>query len=96
MTGLLSKSRTRIAAVAAVLVLAALVVGVGPVAAHNPACHQTAGADGPHYDDDPGTGSETAYEKNPTLGGDFPENAAGGCTVGNSQSPHGDDEQNDE
>lgn len=74
----------------AVLLLVALLVGVGPAAAHNPACHQTAGADGPHYDDDPQTGSQTAFDTNPTLGGEFDENAADGCSVGNSQSPRSD------
>jgi hypothetical protein len=62
----------------------------GGAAAHDPACHQTAGADGPHYDDDPRTGSETAFEKNPTLGDDFPDEAPGSSSVGNSQSPHAD------
>lgn len=86
----LSTPGKRIVVFAAVLMLFALAVGAGSAAAHNPACHQTAGPDGPHYDDDPRTGSQTAFDKNPTLGGEFNENAAGGCSVGNSQSPRSD------
>ena len=90
MTEILGTSGRRIALITALLLLVALTVGTGSAAAHNPACHQTAGADGPHYDDNPTTGSETAYEKNPTVGGEWNENAAGGCSNGNSQSHHAD------
>lgn len=83
-------SRHRIVLFTTLVLVVALAVGTGSTAAHNPACHQTAGPDGPHYDDDPTTGSETAYEKNPTVGGEFNENAADGCSVGNSQSPRSD------
>lgn len=71
-------------------------LGSGVAAAHNPACHQTAGTDGPHYADD-GPASDTAFSHNPTLGG--AENPAlggedspwkGGCSAGNSQSPNAD------
>lgn len=84
-----SRSR-RIVAISALLLFVAMVTTTGIGAAHNPACHQTAGADGPHYDDDETTGSEIAFDKNPTLGGEFNENAPGSCSVGNSQSPHSD------
>lgn len=80
----------RLITVSVVVLLVGLTVLTGGVAAHNPACHQTAGADGPHYDDDPRTSSETAFQNNPTLGGEYPENAPGGCSVGNSQSPQSD------
>ncbi|PSP76477.1 hypothetical protein BRC81_12725 [Halobacteriales archaeon QS_1_68_20] len=56
---------------------------VGSATAHNPACNQVAGPSGPHYDDDPQTGSENAYLMNPNLDGsanpandDRPGNAA--------------------
>lgn len=68
----------------AILLLAMLVIGAGPAAAHNPAGQQTAGPDGPHYDDDDTTGSETAYEKNPTVGGEFDDAAVSGSSVGNA------------
>lgn len=90
MPSLVSTPGRRIALVTTLLLLVALVAGTGTTAAHNPACHQTAGPDGPHYDDDPRTGSDTAYEKNPTVGGEFNENAPGSCSVGNSQSPRSD------
>lgn len=74
----------RVAVLTVVLLLLALVGGAGSAAAHNPACHQTAGADGPHYDNNPRTGSQTAFDKNPTLGGSFDEAAVDSCTVGDS------------
>lgn len=80
----------RVVLLTVALMLIALPMMAGTAAAHNPACHQTAGDDGPHYDGDDQTGSETAFDKNPTLGGDFPDNAAQGCSVGNSQSPRSD------
>lgn len=81
----LPKTRgARVAVLTVVLLLVALVGGTGSAAAHNPACHQTAGADGPHYDDNPRTGSQTAFDKNPTLGGSFDEAAVDSCTVGDS------------
>lgn len=90
-----SKSSGRTALVLGVLLLVALTVGTGPALAHNPAGHQTAGEDGPHYDGDERTGSEQAWHHNPTLNGsDHPDhsnsmfNREGGCSVGNSQSPH--------
>jgi len=52
--------------------------------------YQTAGADRPHYDGSAQTGSQAAFENNPTLGDDFPAEAAGSCSVGNAQSPHAD------
>lgn len=82
--------RRRIVAISALLLFVAMIATTGIGAAHNPACHQTAGADGPHYDDDGTTGSDTAFEKNPTLGGEFNGNAPGSCSVGDSQSPHSD------
>jgi hypothetical protein len=84
-------SRIRILIAAVVLVLVAVSATAGPTAAHNPACHQTAGSNGPHYDDDPRTGSGTAFEKNPTLGGEYPTDAVDGCSVGDSRSPRVDD-----
>lgn len=82
-------------ALAALIAVGITVAGAGVAAAHNPACHQVAGADGPHYDGADGsqTASQTAFEKNKNLGGsDHPEhaNSAEGCSVGNSQSPHSD------
>lgn len=97
-TGRSGKSWTKIAALAVSLMLLALAATAGPAAAHNPACHQVAGEDGPHYDDDR-TGSDTAYDKNRNLGGDeYPENenSADGCSTGNSQSPHYDGAPHDE
>lgn len=84
-----SRSTIRTALVAITLTLALVTLGAGQAAAHNPACHQTAGADGPHYDDDPRTGSPAAFAHNPTLGGSlYPEHANGaeGCSVGNAGS----------
>lgn len=92
MTRTHTRSTTRTVLVAASLLLALVVLGAGQAAAHNPACQQTAGADGPHYDDDPRTGSQTAFEKNPTLGGsEYPDHANGadGCSVGNASSTDG-------
>lgn len=89
----------RILVVTAVL-LAVATAGAGQAAAHNPACHQTGHADGPHYEKD--TASDTAFVHNPTLRGPdnddslHPDQAAsihnrkGSCSVGNSQSPHSD------
>lgn len=82
-----TSKRKRLTIVTAVLLLVALMTMAGSAAAHTPSCHQTAGADGPHYDDDPRTGSDTAFQNNPTLGGDYPANAPGACSVGNSQAP---------
>jgi hypothetical protein len=91
----------RLALIAAVVLLLA-VLGTGVATAHNPACHQVAGSDGPHYDGDDRTGSQNAFEKNPNLGGndnpantvgeseDRPGNGADGCSKGDSQSPHSD------
>ena len=78
----------RIAISTTVLLVLALVVGVGPAAAHTPSCIQTAGDDGPHYDGEDGTqtASQTAFEQNPTLGGAF-NGAVDSCSVGNSQAP---------
>lgn len=90
----------RVAIVTALLLLVALVAGTGQAAAHNPACHQTGHADGPHYEK--GTASDTAFVHNPTLRGPENEdslhpdhaesihNREGSCSVGNSQSPHSD------
>jgi hypothetical protein len=89
MSQLFANSRRRIALFTALVVLVGLTVSAGSAAAHNPACEQTAGPNGPHYDDDPRTGSETAYEKNPTLGGDFDEAAVDSCTAGNGNSNDG-------
>ena len=76
--------------IAVTLMIVALAASSGAATAHNPACHQTAvtntGTDAPHYDGADGT--QTAFENNPTLGGEFNENAPGSCSVGNS--PHGD------
>ncbi|MDG5776574.1 hypothetical protein VB773_22635 [Haloarculaceae archaeon H-GB2-1] len=83
-----TKSATRLAIVAGVLLLAGLVVATGPAAAHNPAGMQTAGEDGPHYDGSEQTGSDTAFEQNPTLGGEFNDNAVDSCSVGHSESPN--------
>ena len=83
----------RIAIFGTILLLIGAGLGAGTAAAHNPACHQVAGGDGPHYDDSERTGSDTAFEKNKNLGGDeHPDhsNAQEGCSVGNSQSPHSD------
>ena len=96
-----SAASARIAIVTLVLLLAAVVVGAGEVAAHNPACIQTGHEDGPHYGKD--TASDTAFLNNPTLRG--PENAdsrhpdhansihtrQGSCSVGDAQSPYADD-----
>lgn len=90
MTQLLPSRRRLTTVLTVVLMLAALTTLAGSAAAHNPACHQTAGADGPHYDDDPKTGSETAFQNNPTLGGEYPANSIDACSVGNSQSPRSD------
>lgn len=86
----------RIVVFTAVFALLGAALGSGVAAAHTPSCHQTAGADGPHYQGD--TSADAAFENNPTLGGDG--NPAlgsdgdtqwvGSCTVGNSQSPHAD------
>lgn len=86
----------RIIVFGAALALLAATLGAGVAAAHNPACHQTAGADGPHYGGN--TASDTAFYNNPTLNGS--ENPAlgddgdtqwvGGCSAGNSQSPNAD------
>lgn len=76
--------RTRIAIFTTVLLLVTVVMGAGSAAAHNPACHQTAGADGPHYDGDSQTGSQTAFDSNPTLGGDFNDEAVSSCSVGDA------------
>lgn len=98
MPGSTSDRRIVVAVLASLLAVA---VAAGGATAHNPACHQVAGPDGPHYDDDPQTGSETAYGMNPNLGGsdnpansigendDRPANAADGCSRGNSQSSDG-------
>lgn len=85
----------RFAVLVVVATVVALTLGSSPVAAHNPACHQVAGSDGPHYDGADGdqTASQTAFDRNRNLGGaDFggPDHAADGCSVGNSQSPHSD------
>ena len=48
-------TRPRTLALTIVVLLATVTATAGPAAAHNPACHQVAGADGPHYDDDPNT-----------------------------------------
>lgn len=85
-----STRRKRFTVLTVAVLFVALAMMAGSATAHNPACHQTAGADGPHYDDDERTGSDTAFEKNPTLGGEFNENAADSCSVGNSQSPRSD------
>lgn len=80
--------------IAVILMVVALGASSGAAAAHNPACHHTAvtntGTDAPHYDGADGTqtASQTAFEKNPTLGGEYNENAPGSCSVGNS--PHDD------
>ena len=90
----------RVVLLTLLLLLAALTIGVGEAAAHNPACIQTGHADGPHYDGD--TASDTAFFHNPTLRGvdnddsRHPDHAnsifnrEGSCSVGNSQSPHSD------
>jgi len=94
-------TRRRLSAVATALVLlVALWSATGSAAAHNPACHQVAGPDGPHYDDDPQTGSSTAYSHNPNLMGvdrpnsDHPDHAnsihnrEGSCSVGQGGNGH--------
>jgi len=93
MTATVSGPTPRRVFLTVVLAVAVTVLLAGGATAHNPACHQTAGEDGPHYDDDPRTGSQAAFEQNPTLGGELPEHANGAesCSVGNSQSPHADD-----
>lgn len=89
-----STDRRRIAVLVVIAAVLAVTVGSGPVAAHNPACHQVAGPDGPHYDDDDRTGSDTAYDRNKNLGGDDfggPDQAADECSAGDSQASHSDD-----
>ncbi|PSQ16179.1 hypothetical protein BRD00_11975 [Halobacteriales archaeon QS_8_69_26] len=87
MVRVLPDSKRRIVILTVVLALVGVFVATGPAAAHTPSCHLTAGADGPHYDDDPKTGSDSATENNPTLGDDFGNAAVESCSVGNSQSP---------
>lgn len=70
-----------IVAFSALLLLVALVASTGIGAAHNPACHQTAGEDGPHYGGD--QSSDAANENNPTLYGDDPANYPGSCSQHN-------------
>lgn len=88
----------RVVVLTAALLLLGTAFSSGLVAAHNPAGHQTAGADGPHYAG--GTASDTAFYNNPTLngsenpafGGDGPAEWIGGGSVGNAQgSPHDSD-----
>ena len=90
MVPLKSAARGRIAILTVVVLLVALTASAGSAAAHNPACHQVAGADGPHYDDDDRTGSDVAFEKNKNLGGDERANAEQGtdCGAPNERAPH--------
>ena len=95
-------TRRRLSAlVTGLLLVVAFGLATGSAAAHNPACHQVAGPDGPHYDDDPTTGSPTAYSHNPNLMGvdrpnsDHPDHAnsihnrEGSCSVGQSGNSGG-------
>lgn len=91
MVQLKSAARGRIAILTAVLLLVALTASAGSAAAHNPACHQVAGADGPHYDGDDRTGSDVAWEKNKNLGGDAHPNVpteGTDCGAPNDRAPH--------
>lgn len=76
----------RITVLSVVLLVAIGGLGVGQVAAHNPAGIQTAGDDGPHYSDvngdkPGGEASDTAAKHNPTRNNPTEDNLESGASL---------------